>query len=161
MSRILFLAVIIGLLPAGCGYTAKARLSEDYSTVAVPIFRNQTFYREIELDLTQALRKEILAKTNLRVTDVGKAQTVVEGDITDFQLRRLREDKKDQVIEFSVLLTVDVQFRKASGEVLASLEKLGRRAEFQVARGEGIAQARQEAVREMARDIVSLLLNRW
>lgn len=150
------------LLCAGCGYTAKARLPEDISTIAVPIFRNQTFYRDIELELTQALRKEILAKTHLRVADLKDARVVLDGEVTDFLLYRLREDLVDRVIEFQVRLKVDVELRdQKTGEMLYSVKALTRQAEFLVSKGEAIEKARDEAVREMAREIVSQVINRW
>ncbi|MBI2193905.1 MAG: hypothetical protein HYU36_18160 [Planctomycetes bacterium] len=157
------LAVFVwAILLPGCGYTARARLPEDLSTVAVPIFRNQTFYRDIDLELTQALRKEILAKTHLRVADQNNARLVLEGDVTDFILYRLREDVTDRVIEFQVRLKVDAELRDArTNQVLASVKDLTRQAEFLVSKGEAIEKARDEAVREMAREIVSQVINRW
>ncbi len=161
MIRFLPAAVALSVFLSSCGYTAKARLPEDISSVAVPIFQNQTFYRDIDLELTQALRKEVLAKTNLHITDTKRAQVILDGDITDFRLVRLREDKEDEVIEFSVRLQADLELRRRNGEVIYSKKNLTRRAEFQVSLGEGLQQARAEAVREMAREIVSQVLNRW
>lgn len=152
------------LLLAGCGYTAKSRLPEGLSTVAVPVFRNQTFQKDIDLELAQELRKEIRAKTNLKVVDLKDraAQSVLEGEILDFQLSKLKEDREDEVIEYGVSLIVDVALRDLrTDKVLYSAKKLSRRAEFLVNRGEAIGAARQEAVRELAREIVSHVLNRW
>ena len=147
---------------AGCGYTAKSRLPEDVKTVAVPIFRNQTFYRDLELELAQALRKEVLAKTNARVSSVKNADAILEGEIIDFRLVKLRESLRDEVVEYSVRLTVDVSFKDLkTDENIVSIKELKRRAEFEVNRGQGIKQARQEAVKELAREIVSRTLNRW
>jgi len=156
--------VCAALLLAGCGYTAKSRLPEGLSTVAVPVFRNQTFRRDIDLELAQALRKEIRAKTSLKVVDLKDraAQSVLEGEILDFRLAKLKEDRQDQVIEYRVSLIADVTLRDLrTDKVIYSVEELSRRAEFLVSRGEAIGTARQEAVRELAREIVSHVLNRW
>ncbi|MDP6356628.1 MAG: LPS assembly lipoprotein LptE [Planctomycetota bacterium] len=149
---------------AGCGYSSKSRLPEGINTIAVPIFRNQTFRREIELELAQALRKEILAKTDLKLVDLKSniAHSALEGEIIDFELLRLREDKDDEAVEYRVNLVVDVKFHNLrTGEVIYSVKNLARNAEFLVSKGEGIAKAREEAVRELSREIVSQVLHRW
>jgi len=162
VKRSRLLAVLPALFVAGCGYTAKARLPEGLSNVAVPIFRNQTFRRDVELELAQALRKEIRAKTHLKVVDAKNAHSVLEGEITDFNLARLREDREDEVIEYQLRLNVDVTFRDLrTDKVIYSVKNLGRRAEFLVSKGEAIQKAREEAVRELAREIVSQVVNRW
>lgn len=154
----------VGLLLSGCGYTAKSRLPEGITTIAVPVFRNQTLRKDIDLELAQALRKEIRAKTSLKVVDIKDraAQSVLEGEILELRLAKLREDKADQVIEYRLSLQVDVSLRDLRNDAVIRSEKnLNRNAEFLVSKGEAIGQAREEAVRELAREIVGRVLTRW
>lgn len=148
----------------GCGYSSKSKLPDGIRTIAVPIFRNQTFRREIELELAQALRKEILAKTDLKLVDLKSkiAHSALEGEIIDFELVRLRENEEDEAVEYRVNLVVNIKFHNLrTGEVIYSVDNLQRNAEFLVSKGEGLAKAREEAVRELSREIVSQVLHRW
>lgn len=43
----------------GCGYSSGGVFPSDVSSVSTPIFKNETFYRGVELDLAEALIKEI------------------------------------------------------------------------------------------------------
>ena len=66
---------------SGCGYTQQELFNTEYQTVAVPIFQNKTFYRGVELELTEALIKEIELRTPYKVTATNTAQTILEGQI--------------------------------------------------------------------------------
>lgn len=164
MKTDVWLACLAAIVLSGCGYTAKSRLRDDITCIAIPIFRNQTFYRDIELDLAQALREEVLAKTRLRITSLNDPRTdaYIEGEITDFNLTRLKEDIEGRVVEYQVRLEADITLKdRRNGQVIFRKAKLSRRAEFQVSRDQQLGQAREEAVRELAREIVSQVLNRW
>jgi hypothetical protein len=154
----------VGLLLTGCGYTAQSRLPEGITTIAVPVFRNQTLRKDIDRELAQALRKEIRAKTSLKIVDIKDraAQSVLEGEILELHLSKLREDDADQVIEYRLSLQADVSLRDLRTDTVIRSEKnLSRNAEFLVSKGETIGQAREEAVRELAREIVGRVLTRW
>ena len=73
------------LIAGGCGYTTASLHDENYSTIAVPIFGNRTFYRENEFRLTEAVKKEIETKTRYRVVGREEADTLLEGEIVGIQ----------------------------------------------------------------------------
>ena len=50
-------------------------------TVSVPIFDNQSFYQDVEFDLTEALVKEIELRTPYKVTGADRADTILQGEI--------------------------------------------------------------------------------
>jgi hypothetical protein len=77
-------------------------------TVAVPLFDNTTFplRREVEYDLTAALRKEIQSRTSLELTDKEDADMVVHGAIHEFRERLIAEGRRDQKLESTIVIGV-------------------------------------------------------
>ncbi|MDA0841065.1 MAG: LPS assembly lipoprotein LptE, partial [Planctomycetota bacterium] len=103
-------------------------------------------------------------KTDLKLVDLKSkiAHSALEGEIIDFELVRLRENEEDEAVEYRVNLVVNIKFHNLrTGEVIYSVDNLQRNAEFLVSKGEGLAKAREEAVRELSREIVSQVLHRW
>lgn len=97
-------------LSAGCGYAAGYRTPPGVRSIAVPIFNNATIplRREIEFDLTSALRKEIQTRTELRISDTGSADMAIHGTIREFRERVVAEGRVDQKTESSISIEVEV-----------------------------------------------------
>jgi outer membrane lipopolysaccharide assembly protein LptE/RlpB len=103
--RILSLAAVASTL-AGCGYTTRSLIGDDFHTIHVEILGNKTFRRDLEFTLTRDIQDEILSRTNLRIVDREGADVRLEGDIVDFAENVLSTDDKDRVFESSVRVTV-------------------------------------------------------
>ena len=67
------------LLLSGCGYTVGNGFSPDIRTVSVPIFENATFRRGIEVQITEAVQKEIQKRTPYRLAKGLDADTRLTG----------------------------------------------------------------------------------
>jgi Lipopolysaccharide-assembly len=64
------------------GYTTRPNYDEQIKTVRVTIFKNQTYTRGLEYELTQAVIREIQSKTPFRVVSEGcAADTELVGNI--------------------------------------------------------------------------------
>ena len=61
------LATPLALFAAGCGYSIRPPYDATVRTVYVPIFRNITFNRDIHLQVTEAVQKEIPKRTPYKV----------------------------------------------------------------------------------------------
>ena len=72
------MAGVLTALPA-CGYHYAEVYPAGYATVAVPIFENKTFEREVAYDLTEAIIKEIEQRTPYKVADLAHADTLLRG----------------------------------------------------------------------------------
>ena len=69
-------------------------------TIRVPIFRNQTFYRGLEFSLTQAVVREIEAKTPYKVVGEGcSADTELTGNIVNYAKAILNRTQLNEVRE--------------------------------------------------------------
>jgi len=79
-----FASVGAAVLFAGCsGYSNKSLYSQDIKSVYVEMFDNETFRRDLEYDLTDAIAKRIEAETPYRIiSDKSRADTVLSGRIT-------------------------------------------------------------------------------
>ena len=74
--------IVVCSLIGGCGYSVRAPFDKSVRTVFVPVFKTQSFRRDINLNLTEMIQKEIMNRTPYKV--VGKpegADTVLEGTI--------------------------------------------------------------------------------
>lgn len=87
MRPLLLLPLALVLfLPVGCGYHtlgAVTHLPPDVRTISVPVFANQTVANGTQTAMTEAVIRELLARTRFRVTpsaDPG-ADAVLHGTI--------------------------------------------------------------------------------
>jgi hypothetical protein len=118
-------AAVAPLAAIGCrngykflGYDvgAGALYDPNIRTVYVPLFNNRAFqttpYREFEVDLTQAVIREIGRTTSFRVTsDCEKADTELLGNVVAIQKQILNRNQQNQVREAEILVAVDVVWR--------------------------------------------------
>lgn len=75
-------AVAILLCVGGCGYSFRAPYDKTVQTVFVPMFKSQTFSRDVEKMLTELVQKEIGRRTPYRlVSDIERADTVLSGTV--------------------------------------------------------------------------------
>jgi hypothetical protein len=167
----LILLIVGGMLTGGCsadptqGYSFTHSHDETVRTVAVPMFQNPTFSRGLEIELTDAIIKEIQAKTPWRVTTEGTANTTLTGTLTDSRLRRLsigRETGYSQ--EIAVELTVDFDWKDSrTGKTLVSRRSFTASEAFVPASpaNERIESGQHAAVQRIARDIVAELRSNW
>ncbi len=124
--RFLALAAAVPLAAAGCrgggfkvfGYQAGADALYDPNirTVYVPLFNNRAFqttpYRGFEVDVTQAVIREIGKTTTFRVTsDFERADTELLGNVVAITKGILNRNQQNQIREAEVVVWVDVVWR--------------------------------------------------
>lgn len=102
------------------GYTTAPNYDPCIRTVHVPIFKNRTFWRGLEFQLTEAVIREIHAKTPFRVVSCEEeADTVLTGTIVNFQKGLLSRNQYNEVREAETTLAVElVWLDRRNGEVL-------------------------------------------
>src|SRR4051794_2652120 len=74
--------VVLAAASAGCGYSIRAPFDKSVRTVFVPIFKTQSFRRDLNTNLCELIQKEIMQRTPYKV--VGRpeeADTILEGTI--------------------------------------------------------------------------------
>jgi len=129
MAWCVVLCAIAGLLPSCAsdgnfclfGYTTKPNYDTSIHTVRVPIFKNVTFYRGLEFELTQAIVREIEAKTPYKVVGEGcAADTELSGTIVNVTKTILNRNQLNEVREAETLLGAEIACRdRCSGQMLS------------------------------------------
>lgn len=145
----------------GCGYHLGYRMPERVQRLAVPVFRNDTFplRREIEFDLTRAVRQELELRTDVQLVSSAEAEAVLEGVILSFKERVLTEGPLDRIDESSLAVAVRMRLRRADGTLL--FERLVRDdAAYSRRDGETLEDARRRAIQDIAERIV-VYLEEW
>jgi Lipopolysaccharide-assembly len=173
VNRFLRILVLlgIGLVAAGCssdptrGYSVGTIYRQGVSSVAVPIFSNDTFVRDMEFTLTDALVKEIQSRTPYQVTSEGEADTIVLGQIRDIQLDQLSKSRLTGLTEEGIIsVTIDFQWKDLrSGKVLLERRAFTGHGLFVPSRpsSEPIELGRFTAVQRLVRDIVGEMQAEW
>lgn len=150
----LLLLALLPLSAGGCGYTSGPLVRHGWRRVHVPIFQNETFYRDLEVELTAQVEKELASRPGISIAPLSDADIVLAGTITDFEQRVLSEDSANRVRESSAITHVRIEVRDArTGAVLHSYV-VRDRAEFLAARGETLAGATTESFFDVARHVV-------
>ena len=157
------LVPLAAVLLAGCaGYSTRFERPEHLKTFAVEPFTNKTLERNVDMEFTQALIHEILAKTNLRRATEGKADLLVTGSIEDLGRHSVRRKAKGLKGEMRHVLVVNVQMEdRKEDRLFFDSTRVRRRAEFRLNRGDLRRDAREEVIRELARRVVSQAFERW
>lgn len=148
-------ACLLPLLLAGCvGLQRGDVFPEDRDQVWVSYFGNETFYRDVEFQLTEQVVQEILSRPGLRLSSRDEAEVHLTGRVLSVGQAVLSEARTQLPTSSTTTLTVELVLTDArSGERLQR-RRLTQRGQFVPARGEDLAFALDEAIRYLARDIV-------
>jgi hypothetical protein len=157
------IAVLALLSGGGCGYRFGVLKHEGVETVAVPIFRYSGLEhrRGIEVELSQAVAEEFISRSGLRLVGEEDADAVLEGEIVGFHEGVILEDRLNNVLESSVVVTLNLRLRRRDGEVLVERRRMAERAEFRVVGGEDELDARRRAFNDLAERVVFALEGPW
>ena len=133
--------------------------------MAVPIFENRTFYRGMEYDLTEALVKEVQQRTPYAVSDAGRADTLLSGQIVSVDQRLLsRTDSAGLPQELEVEVVINFQWQDLrTGDVIVDrrgFASVGRYVPTQPV-GQRFEVGQHAAVTRLAQDVVSAMRGDW
>ena len=153
-----FLLFLSFFYPGACtGWSTRPLALEGMHRVYVPYFKNDTFFRRLEQNLTRAVIDRINERPDLVLVDEKSADLIIKGSIIDYRLSVLSEDENDKVIEGRAVMVVHVDIlRAADGKVLRSA-KLRDAAEYSRNKGQGPEDSRAQSLDVLSRKIVALL----
>jgi hypothetical protein len=139
-------------------------------TVYVPMFESDSFRRYLGEWLTEAVMKEIEAKTDYKVVSDPNADSVLSGRIIGETKRVLIYARTGDPRELQKELRVMVSWVDRRGRVLresppiplpSELTDVTGTGNFVPEIGQSGATAQQEAIQQVARQIVGLMENPW
>lgn len=102
-------ALALAATASGCGYSVRPPFDAQIRTVYVPVFRSVSFRRDVNLQLTEILIKEIEARTPFKV--VGKpegADSTLEGVINFSDKNIILENPFNLPRQLTATITVGV-----------------------------------------------------
>ena len=166
MSRHIMIPLILLLLllcAHGCGYSTGRLLNTKYKTIAVPIFKNATRYRDFEFELTRAVVSEIEKKTHLKVVNNrNAADTILIGQLVDFDPVVTVETTGDTVSQYRVVVVLNIKWRdRRTGEFLLVEPAFSKYANAALEAGETLRDARGEAFSDIAEKLVERMEMEW
>ena len=116
MKKLAHACTMIGIiLLSGCssdpttGHSTQSIYPTKYRTVAIPVIKNETYFRDVGFLLTQALITEIESRTPYKVTSENSADSLLSGQITAVRLTALSQNRTTGLDE-EVIVGVTVNF---------------------------------------------------
>jgi hypothetical protein len=171
MSLIRFAAALIATASvAGCGYMVGPSYGPEIRTVHVPVFKSDSFRRGYEVQLTEAVQKQIQQNTTLRLTKEPGADTRLLGRIVEITKRVENQNKYDDPRELEVAFAVEVRWEdcrtgalitEQTFPVSSSVDQSIIQASFAPEAGQSMATATKDAMDQLARHIVQLMEVPW
>ena len=143
------------------GYRTEPVFPANARRIAVPIFENETFYRQVEFDLTRSVCEILRTRPGIHVVGEDEADIILEGTITAVDQRVLAISDRDRSTESSATTEVSCKVVKARSKELVKEFKTSKRIDFALATGEGLQTAQRQAYYDLARKIVDELETEW
>lgn len=167
-------SILLGLIAvAGCsGYQVGARslYAPQIRTVYVPVFESNSFRRNLGERLTEAVMKEIEAKTPYKVVGTPNADSTLSGRILADSKRVVVEDRFDQPRQAEVRLRVAVHWTDCRGDLIrqsrsipfsSDIVGIDASAPLFPEIGQSVATSQQQAIQRVAEQIVSMMETPW
>ena len=154
----------------GCGYVVGTPYRQDVRTVHVPTFQNETFRRGFETRLTEAVQKQITQRTPYRLAKSPGADTRLTGRIISIDKRVANQNRYDDPRELELSIAVEIVWEDLrTGQVIAQQSvPLNAQtahavsiASFAPETGQSLATATQDAVDQLARQIIGMMEAPW
>jgi len=158
-------ALLLSLV--SCTYSfSGSSLPGHIKTIAVPTFGNETLQPGLEREATEAVTQVFLDDSRLDIAGSGSADALVEGRVLsyDHSVFGIGEGETAQEYRVTIRFAVVVKDR-VKGKDLYSNDAMLAQSTYSVsARGDEPAnedEAREEAIRKAAEDILSHTLEEW
>lgn len=154
------------LFSAGCGYRIAGRgtrLPADWKILAVPALENRTSRFRIEQRLTEALVRELLARTTYRVVpEPSAADAVLRGEVTSLESSAVLFDTATGRAT-AMLVTVRLKVRLAdqqTGRIVFHNDNFLFREQYEISTDVASFFEEQEpALERLARDFAAALVS--
>jgi hypothetical protein len=150
---------------SGCSsYSSESMFSQDISSVCLEMFDNQTYWRGVEYELSDALAKRIEAQTPYKIiSSKDRADTVISGQITSINESALSTQREmGTVLETEVQLQAVVNWKNLkTGELLIDNQTVSAEATYSPYQNQDFSYASALAANNLARKIVELMEKGW
>jgi hypothetical protein len=151
------------------GYTTHGLYSDQIRTVAVPIFKNTGFRRDIEFKLTQEVVRE-LERVGFKVVPSERADVELLGSLSDYAKLGFGLDGFTNPRGGMLMMYANVRYvERQTGRILQEGEirvdpttyALQSSDTFLIDVAQSMATAEDRAIKDLAKNIVALLQTPW
>lgn len=172
LGRALAVLAIVGaaFATAGCstdpsrGYSFSPTVAGNGRTVRVDIFDNYTFSKGTEVELTEAIIKELQRSTSLKIAGAG-ADTSLTGVVRTVDMKQVARDSVTGLADqIAIKVTVDFEWKdNRTGTVLVGRKNFSAVDTFVPGQGTGepIEMGRRTANQRLAQELVAELRSAW
>ena len=104
--------LVVVLVSLSCGYHLAgygSTLPSHIRAISIPVFKNSSSEPNIQRDATDAIRRAFISDGRLKVTDTSKADLLIRGTLTNYQLRGVSFSSEDSAEEYIVRLGIQVE----------------------------------------------------
>ncbi|MFA6078934.1 MAG: LptE family protein [Candidatus Omnitrophota bacterium] len=163
---------------SGCGYTTHSMMAPELRSIFVDSFSNKIniadeqsdarmykgYRAGMENEVTKAIIDRYLFDGNLKIGSKESASLILKGELVDFRKEPLRYDTNDNIEEYRLIITVNLQLHNAkTGSIMWKENYFSGEATYRttgsLARGE--SSAMKEAVADLARRVVERTIEGW
>jgi hypothetical protein len=153
------------LAMAGCAYsTSSGRVDESIKRVAVEYLDNVTAEADLGIEVSQGIIDALQEDNTLKVVERDVADSVIEGTVSGYRLRRMAVSSELQVEEYQVQMVVQLTFRvKSTGEALIDGRRFTGTGNYFLndPNGSNEISARNDAIETIVRDVLALVVEDW
>ncbi len=167
-ASVLWVCALSCIVLTGCagmfGYSDESLFPGGIKSVRLEMFDNQTFRRNVEYELSDALAKRIEADTPYKiVTNPDRADTVISGRITAISEAALSIERElGGVLERQVEIQATVDWKNLkTGEYLIEGEIVKATASYSTYQNQDFRYASTLAANKLAEKIVELMETKW
>jgi hypothetical protein len=159
----LFVLACCGCVEIG-GYSNKSLFPEDVSSVCLEMFENQTFRRDVEYELSDALAKRIEAATPYKIiSSKDRADTLLSGQIVQVDEMLLSVERETgRPLEKELVLRAVVNWKNLkTGRFLIENQSVSSQATYSEYQNQDFSYASALAANNLAAKIVELMEKQW
>jgi outer membrane lipopolysaccharide assembly protein LptE/RlpB len=155
------------LAASACGYSFRGTLPAHIQTIAVPVFDNRTAEPAVENTITRAIVEAFSRNGRLRVVTPDRADSILEGEVTGYELQSIAFDAAANVRQYRLVVTMNLRFRDVrENKVVFQRNGFQDYADFRVPGPVSETLVREDAALrsaavEIGRHVVSLALDRF
>ncbi len=146
------------------GYTSRSLYNSDIETVCVDMFQSDSFRRGAEFNLTRSVCQQLELHSPYKIiADRRKADTVLYGSISSIEEKALTQQRElDRPMQSQIVVIAQVTWKDLrSGDLIMDNKKFKVSGQYANLLAAGENSAIQEAVNEMAIQIVQAMEDPW
>ena len=165
--RLVLWLLIMAVPPAlsGCGYAIRPPYDAKVRTVYVPIFRSVSFRRDIQLQLTELVIKEIEKRTPFKVVGTpDEADTILEGTINYADKNTVVENPFNLPRQLNAMINVQVKWTSNPPTAVQAASPpviIGETVNFVPEIGETAMTAFYRTCQNLATQVVDMMEDPW